>query len=118
MKDADAKSRRRGGDCAEHTPVRGPARPAAAATPPVSVTCFIADEVAMAARMAASAAAVVARACDACGAPIAGEPGGSGLYFWARGEEVRLDEAPLCDACATAITASAHRAWDIEEEEG
>jgi hypothetical protein len=63
--------------------------------------------------------------CDACGAPIVdGDPDdgygvqGSGLYLWARGEEIRHEEAPLCASCASAIGMTALARWEIEEEEG
>jgi len=41
--------------------------------------------------------------CDACGAEIQGEPAGKGILIWARGDTVREEEAPLCEACAQAI---------------
>jgi len=55
--------------------------------------------------------------CDACGRPIEGEPAGSGLYVWTRGEEVRYDEPPLCSKCANAIGLAALAQWEIEEDE-
>jgi hypothetical protein len=57
-------------------------------------------------------------ACDACGKPIQGEPAGSGLYVWTRGEEVRYEEPPLCAKCANAIGLAALAQWEIEEDEG
>jgi hypothetical protein len=56
--------------------------------------------------------------CDACCKPILGEPAGSGLYVWTRGEEVRYEEPPLCAECAKAIGLAALAQWEIEEEEG
>lgn len=56
--------------------------------------------------------------CDACDQPIEGEPAGSGLYMWTRGEEVRFEEPPLCVTCATAIGVTALAQWSVEEEEG
>jgi len=56
--------------------------------------------------------------CDACGELIEGEPAGSGLYVWTRGEEVRYEEPPLCASCATAIGVTALATWSVEEEEG
>jgi hypothetical protein len=56
--------------------------------------------------------------CDACEEPIEGEPAGSGLYVWTRGDEVRYEEPPLCMCCATAIGVTALAAWNVEEEEG
>jgi hypothetical protein len=62
--------------------------------------------------------------CDACG--IALTPGdddgfavaGCGVYLRARGDDVRLESAPLCPACASAIGMTALARWEIEEEEG
>jgi hypothetical protein len=56
--------------------------------------------------------------CDACGKQIHGEPAGSGLYVWTRGEEVRYEEPPLCAKCANAIGLAALAQWEIEEDEG
>jgi hypothetical protein len=55
--------------------------------------------------------------CDACGKPIDGEPAGSGLYVWTRGEEVRYEEPPLCEKCANAIGLAALAQWEIEGDE-
>jgi hypothetical protein len=79
-----------------------------------------ADEVAeMALRLRAEVAAAEAGVrCDACDAPIEGEPAGSGLFVWSRGEEEpRLEEPPLCTACATAIGLTALRTWEAEDDE-
>lgn len=58
------------------------------------------------------------RLCDACDRPIEGEPAGSGLYLWSRGDDdLRFEEPPLCESCATAIGVTALRLWDSEEEE-
>lgn len=56
--------------------------------------------------------------CDACSELIEGEPAGHGLYMWARGDELRFEEPPLCPRCATAIGVTALAAWSMEEEEG
>jgi hypothetical protein len=56
--------------------------------------------------------------CDACSAVVQGEPAGRGLYVWARGEEVRYEEPPLCARCATAIGLTALALFSMEEEEG
>jgi hypothetical protein len=63
--------------------------------------------------------------CDACGCELedrdardADDLGGRGVYMWTRGEEVRLEEAPLCASCASAIGMTALARWEIEEEEG
>jgi hypothetical protein len=82
------------------------------------MVAFVADEIAMAAMAARAAAAPADAPCDACGAAIEGEPGGRGLLYWSRGDELRFDEPPLCESCAVAVTASANRVWDIEDEEG
>jgi hypothetical protein len=59
-----------------------------------------------------------ALSCDACDEPIVGEPAGSGLYLWTRGDEIRFEEPPLCASCATAIGVTALAQWSVEEEEG
>jgi hypothetical protein len=56
--------------------------------------------------------------CHACNAPIQGEPAGRGLLLFARGDEVRYEEPPLCGRCAHAICMTALYRWEIEEEEG
>lgn len=56
--------------------------------------------------------------CDACSTIVQGEPAGSGLYIWHRGEEVRYEEPPLCAQCATAIGLTALALFSMEEEEG
>jgi hypothetical protein len=57
--------------------------------------------------------------CDACGQWFEGEPAGAGLFLWTRGEEVRYEEPPLCEGCASEITVGALVKWDAEgEEEG
>jgi hypothetical protein len=55
--------------------------------------------------------------CDGCGQHFEGEPAGSGLFMWTRGEEVRFEEPPLCEECATNVTLDALTRWDAEEEE-
>jgi hypothetical protein len=42
--------------------------------------------------------------CDFCSKTFRGAPGGSGLFMWARGEEIRTEEPPLCRRCATKLT--------------
>lgn len=54
--------------------------------------------------------------CDACDRRIQGEPGGSGLYVWTRGDEVRYEEPPLCHSCAQAIGLAALAMWELEED--
>lgn len=55
--------------------------------------------------------------CDACEAPIAGEPAGEGVYLWSRGGELIYEPAPLCERCAFAINASALADLGPDEEE-
>jgi hypothetical protein len=63
--------------------------------------------------------------CDACGCELEDrdvrDPDdlcGRGVYMWTRGQEVRLEEAPLCASCASVIGMTALARWEIEEEEG
>lgn len=55
--------------------------------------------------------------CDACGDSFEGEPAGAGLFLWTRGEEIRYEEPPLCEQCASRITVGALLKWDTEDEE-
>lgn len=55
--------------------------------------------------------------CDMCGEHFEGEPAGSGLFMWTRGEELRFEEPPLCEACAQNVTLDALTRWEAEEEE-
>ncbi|HEY4015143.1 MAG TPA: hypothetical protein VGM06_17485 [Polyangiaceae bacterium] len=66
---------------------------------------------------------VEATRCDACGGELSledddgyGMPG-AGIYLWTRGDEVRVERAPLCASCASAIGVTALARWEIEEEE-
>ena len=45
-------------------------------------------------------------------------PLGSGLLVFARGDEVRYEEPPLCARCSVAIGVTALVRWAEEEEEG
>jgi len=56
--------------------------------------------------------------CDACGKKVQGEPAGRGLYVWARGDESRYEEPPLCARCANAIGLAALAQWELEEDDG
>lgn len=69
--------------------------------------------------------------CDACGAPLPARGDGAdadddegfgvrgqGVYLWTRGSESRVEKAPLCAECASAIGMTALARWEIEEEEG
>ncbi len=109
-----------GAERTERTGPAGPAGPAGRAS--AAPTAFV---------TASHEALFVARtetSCDACGRPLAraGEAGqdegfglpGEGVYLWARGDEVRLERAPLCASCASAIGVTALARWEIEEEEG
>jgi hypothetical protein len=55
--------------------------------------------------------------CDLCGQRFQGPPAGSGLFLWSRGDELRIEEPPLCEECATRVTIGALMKWDLEEEE-
>ena len=46
-----------------------------------------------------------------------GEPGGSGLFMWTRGDEVRFEEPPLCAHCATAVGVTAFSLWAGNDED-
>jgi hypothetical protein len=62
--------------------------------------------------------------CDVCGGALlsAGDDlpyaVGHGVYVFARGSESRVEHAPLCASCASAIGMTALGRWEIEEEEG
>jgi hypothetical protein len=55
--------------------------------------------------------------CDMCGEHFEGEPAGSGLFLWTRGDERRIEEPPLCETCAQNVTLDALTRWGVEEEE-
>ena len=55
--------------------------------------------------------------CDLCGKSIEGSPSGSGLLLWHRGDEMRIDEPPLCERCASRVTIGAAVKWALEGEE-
>jgi hypothetical protein len=60
--------------------------------------------------------------CDVCGAELHADEdtgcaiGGAGMFVWARGDEVRRENAPLCSDCGTAVFASAVGRFDLDEE--
>jgi hypothetical protein len=57
--------------------------------------------------------------CDVCGRHFNGEPASSGLFMWSRGDEIRYEEPPLCEECASKVTLGALLSFEIEgEEEG
>ncbi len=55
--------------------------------------------------------------CDACGEPVSGDASG-GLLVFARGDEPKYEEPPLCSKCSVAIGVTALVRWAEEEEEG
>ncbi len=60
--------------------------------------------------------------CDVCGCALCEDDGkwavgGAGMFVWARGEDVRRENAPLCAECGTAIFASALGSLDLDDEE-
>jgi hypothetical protein len=71
------------------------------------ITCAI-DDVAMAALRNADEGE---RRCSVCEDPIVGEPGGTGLMMWTRGDDVRYDEPLLCGGCAASIAVHAWNRW-------
>jgi hypothetical protein len=57
--------------------------------------------------------------CDLCGEVCNGSPFSSGLMVWFRGDEMRIDEPPLCEDCSSRVTMGAVAKWASEgEEEG
>lgn len=55
--------------------------------------------------------------CDHCGRRFEGTPSGAGLLLWTRGEEVRFEEPPLCEECASKLTLGAFSKWEKETDE-
>lgn len=61
--------------------------------------------------------------CDVCGAELSADEdtgwaiGGSGMFVWARGDDVRRENAPLCAECGTAVFASAVGRFELDDEE-
>ena len=55
--------------------------------------------------------------CDLCGNVCEGVPAGSGLMLWFGGDEMRVDEPPLCEDCSSRITMGAVSKWVTEGEE-
>jgi hypothetical protein len=56
--------------------------------------------------------------CDACGEPVPADASGGGLLIFARGDESKFEEPPLCSRCSVAIGVTALVRWAEEEEEG
>jgi hypothetical protein len=77
------------------------------------ISAYAIDDVALAAmRLRGEHDESEPRRCDLCGEPIVGPPAGSGLLLWARGDELRWDEPPLCPCCAATISVTAFADWD------
>ena len=56
--------------------------------------------------------------CSVCDDVVAeGEPIASGLMLWSRGDELRIDEPPMCGGCAATIGISLFARWTSGEEE-
>jgi hypothetical protein len=55
--------------------------------------------------------------CEACGEPVSADAS-SGLLVFARGDETKYEEPPLCSRCSVAIGVTALVRWAEEEEEG
>ena len=49
--------------------------------------------------------------CDLCGKTFNGLPEGSGLFMWTRGNEVRMEEPPLCRGCASRLVLGAFHVY-------
>ena len=65
-----------------------------------------------------SLVSATALVCDACDAPIEGEPAGRGLLVFPRGDTVHYEEPPLCERCALAIGITALWRFAEQEDEG
>src|SRR5690606_23342123 len=50
--------------------------------------------------------------CDLCGKTFSGLPEGSGLFMWTRGNEVRVEEPPLCRGCASRLVLGAFHVYE------
>jgi hypothetical protein len=55
--------------------------------------------------------------CDLCGKSFDGRPAGSGLFLWPRGQELRVEQPPLCEECASRVTIGALFQWAQEDDE-
>ncbi len=83
---------------------------------PSHIPSYAIDDVAMAAlRARCEQAEGELSCCDLCGEPIVGQPAGSGLLLWARGDEIHCDEPPLCARCAAEISLAALAGWDGDD---
>ena len=73
------------------------------------IISYAIDDVAMASLRAPKVEAVC---CSVCDAEIAeGAPMSSGLMLWSRGDEMRVDEPPMCGGCAASIGMSLFARW-------
>ena len=76
---------------------------------------FAVDEVAMAA-LRAQQNEPEPPVCNLCELPIVGAPIASGLFMWTRGDDVRYDEPPLCNACFGALCVTGQPMWPFDDE--
>ncbi len=86
----------------------------------VTVQTYFADEMAL---LAATERRKVdgPKKCDVCEARLHSDDdgaGGSGLFVWARGEELRVEEPQLCERCAGTIGVVMNHTLDVDDEEG
>lgn len=88
-------------------------RPVDPAALPRPVMCCAIDDVALASLRRPPEEQL---RCSLCDRDIEGEPGGSGLFMWTRGDQVRFDEPPLCAQCATAVGVTAFSLWCGDDE--
>lgn len=63
----------------------------------------------MAARVAESPGTV--QQCQVCDAPLRDADAQFGLLIWARGDETRYEEPPVCERCAESVRAAAYLRW-------
>ncbi len=57
------------------------------------------------------------KVCSVCDAEIIGEPAGSGLLMWTRGDDIRYDEPPICDDCSKTLHVTAYARWQVEYDD-
>ena len=55
--------------------------------------------------------------CDLCGKAGTGEPASRGLFLWYRGDEVRVEEPPLCRTCSDRVYLTALRTFSVEAQD-
>jgi hypothetical protein len=87
----------------------------------VTVQTYFADEMAVLAATQRRACGAPKR-CDVCEAALRAEddlgPPGAGLFVWARGEELRIEEPALCERCAGVLGVVMNQKLDLDDEEG